>query len=61
MIIHAKNVYIGDNPKKKSRLAKALKDEEDDDEETPVTKKLSSIAEILKTNRARGTQHIGGG
>lgn len=63
MIIHAKNVYIGGQdakPKKKGLLSRALKKDDAEDEDTPVTRKLSDIAELLKTKRS-STSHLGGG
>jgi hypothetical protein len=62
MIIHATNVYIGEErPKKKSALSRALKkNSEDADEDSPVVNKLSSIADLLRAKKS-STSHIGGG
>ena len=69
MIIHAKNVYIGggEDVKKKSLLSRMLKksgkknldnDMQDEGKGTPVMKKLSFIADSLRT---ANTHHAGGG
>ena len=69
MIINAKNVYIGGggNGMKKNLLGRALKKKGKDldndmqeEEDTPVMKKLSLIADTLKSKRS-ATHHPGGG
>ena len=60
MIIHAQNVYIGEKPKKKKSLLAKNLSEDDDEDDGKVVKKLSTIAEILRTKGKAGSSHLGG-